>query len=394
MTDSAVSDISLKEKAALLEEENRTLKKKIERIQKTMDITIRHGDFVAGELEEKVEASERFRLLSETLEEKTARLEEENRKLKKKIERLKKTMDITTRHGDVVAGELEEKVEASIKEIESHVRLISETIPVPVKITRMSDGRIMYVNEHSCRVFGISADEFIGGNASDLYGNPEDRKIFLKELSKQSRVSDFEVKMKKRDGSLLWVALFSQMMIFRSESCILTVIYDLTERKRAEEEIRRLNEKLDQKEDKYLIFRLEDTEYGIEILNVREIVTMIPITPVPNVPPYIKGVINLRGRVIPVTDLRLRLGLKASVCTDRTCIILIQTGDEKDQNMKGIIVDAVSGVCGIMHRDIDFPPALSTRMDFISGMVRTGSDIKILLDIRFLSRSQAPASRL
>ncbi len=276
MTDSAISDISLEEKAALLEEENRALRKKIDHIQKMMDITVRHGDFVAGELEEKVEASERLRLLTETLEEKTARLEEENRKLKKKIERLKKTMDITTRHGDVVAGELEEKVEASIKEIEQHIRLISETIPVPLIIVRISDGKILYVNEHTCRVFGFGFDEFMERNAFELYENPNGRKIFMEKMSEQGRVSDFEVKMKKRDGSLLWVALFSQMMMFRSESCILTVIYDLTERKRAEEEIRRLNEKLDRKEEKYLIFRLDDTEYGIGILNVREIVTMIP----------------------------------------------------------------------------------------------------------------------
>ncbi len=381
MTDStAISDISLEEKAASLEEENKKLRKKIEHIQKMMDITVRHGDFVAGELEEKVEASERFRLLSETLEEKTARLEEENRKLKKKIERLKKTMDITTRHGDVVAGELEEKVEASIREIEQHIRLISETIPVPLMIVRISDGKILYVNEHTCRVFGFGFDEFMERNASELYENPDGRKLFLQKMSEQGRVSDYEVKMKKRDGSLLWVALFSQPMSFRSEPCILTVIYDLTERKRAEEEIRRLNEQLNRKEDKYLMFRLEDTEYGIEILKVKEIVTMMPITPVPNVPSYIKGVINIRGRVITVTDLRLRLGLKASAYTDRTCIILIETGDGKEQNMKGIVVDAVSGVCGIMNRDIDFPPALSTRTDFISGMVRTGSDIKVLLD--------------
>jgi PAS domain S-box-containing protein len=210
MTDATnIDNTSLEEKAARFEEENRTLRKKIERVQKIMDITIRHGDFIAGELEEKAEASERFRLLKETLEEKTARLEEENKKLKKKIDRLKKTMEITTRHGDVVTGELEEKVEASIKEIEEHVRLISETIPVPLIIVRISDGKILYVNEHTCRVFGFSADEFIERNASELYEKPEERKTFLKKMSEQSRVSDFEVKMKKRDGALLWAALFS-----------------------------------------------------------------------------------------------------------------------------------------------------------------------------------------
>ena len=96
-----------------------------------------------------------------SLEKKVGDLTKENEKLRKKIRRLKKTMDITSRHSDVVAGELEEKVEASIKEIEARVRLISETIPVPVIIARISDGKIMYANQHSCRVFGFSPEKFI-----------------------------------------------------------------------------------------------------------------------------------------------------------------------------------------------------------------------------------------
>ncbi|OQX24404.1 MAG: hypothetical protein BWK80_21035 [Desulfobacteraceae bacterium IS3] len=259
---------------------------------------------------------------------------------------------------------------------------MSETIPVPVIIVRISDGKVLYVNEHTCRVFGFSTDELIESNAAGLYENPDDRKMFLKKISEQSRVSDFEVKMKKRDGRILWAALFSQMMTFRNEPCILTVVYDLTERKKAEEEIRRLTERLNQKEDKYLMFRLEDTEYGIEILKVKEIVTMTPITPVPKMPPYIKGVINLRGRVIPVTDLRLRLGLKAAVYTDQTCIIIAESGSGKNRSMSGLIVDAVTGVCGIRARDIESPQALDflAAPDIIFGIAKVENQIKVLLN--------------
>jgi len=127
-------------------------------------------------------------------------------------------MDITSRHSDVVAGELEEKVEASIKEIEARVRLIGETIPVPVIIARLSDGKIMYVNEHSCRVFGFSFEEFMRKTVSELYENLADQQVFLKMLAEQGRVSNFEVRLKKSDGELLWGDLFSQPLV-RHQTC-------------------------------------------------------------------------------------------------------------------------------------------------------------------------------
>ncbi len=175
-------------------------------------------------------------------EKKIRQLEKENKKLRKKIDRFKKTMEITSRHGDVVAGELVEKVEASIKEIETHIRLISETIPVPVIISEISGGEIRYVNEHMCRVFGWSLDDFMKRRASDLYDDPEDRESFL--LSKNGRANNFEAKFRKSNGELMWGALFSQVLNFKNEPCVLTVIYDLTERRKAEEEIRRLRKEL------------------------------------------------------------------------------------------------------------------------------------------------------
>jgi len=327
------------------------------------------------------------------LEKRIRELEKENKKLKKKIEGLQKTMEITTRHSDVVTGELEGKVEASVKEIEERVRLISETIPVPIIIAVISDGKIMYVNEHSCRVFGFSADEFIKINASELYYNHEDRKIFLKALSEKGSVHDFEVRLKKSNGELLWTSLFSQFLDFKDKPCVLTVIYDLTERRKAEDEIRRLRAELDQKKIKYLIFRLDNTEYGIEILNVREILKILPITPVKNLPSYVKGVINIRGKIIPVTDLRLRLGLHESVYTESTCIIILEIKNKESSILKGIIVDAVKGVCEIRVRDIEsFSEAVpfscsGTGKDagcFVSGIAKSDSSIKILINCSYL----------
>ncbi|QTA91145.1 chemotaxis protein CheW [Desulfonema magnum] len=317
---------------------------------------------------------------------KLGQLEKENKKLRKKIERLNKTMEITSRHGDVVAGELEERVEASIKEIESHVRIISETIPVPVIIARISDGKIFYVNEHSCHVFGFSSEEFLKHNALELYKNSSDRKIFLDMLAQEGQVKNFEVRLKKKNRGILWADLFSQSLTFKDEPCVLTVIYDLTDRREAEREIRRLRKELDQKEIKYLMFELDEEEYGIEIIKVREIVGMMPITAVNNTPPYVKGVINLRDQVIPVTDLRLRLGLKETAYTNQTSIIIIESEAEENNTVTGIIVDTVTDVLGIRARDVEEPSALNFKTDnsFISGIAKIESHIKILIKSDYL----------
>jgi len=317
-----------------------------------------------------------------SFKEKAEQAEEENRKLRKKIERLKKTMEITSRHGDVVTYELEGKVEASIREIEARVRLISETIPVPIIISQMElDGKVLYANEHMCSVFGFSPDDFIKLRASDLYANPEDRQIFIKELNQQGRVINLEMKFRKKDGQALWGALFSQPLNFKNEPCVLSVIYDLTERRKAEDEIRHLREELNQKETKYLMFTMGNTEYGIEIMKVREIVTMMPITSVMDAPPYIKGVINLRGRMIPVTDLRRRLGLEPAAYTGRTCIIVAETRDAENSSMIGIIVDTVTEICGFRAGDIESPRGLmpETRDGFISGIAKSDRGMKILI---------------
>ncbi|MGE0087453.1 MAG: chemotaxis protein CheW [Desulfococcaceae bacterium] len=318
-----------------------------------------------------------------SFKEKAEQLEEENRKLLKKIERLKKTMEITSRHGDIVTSDLEEKVEASVRGIEEHIRLISETIPVPVVIVDVSDGKILYANEHSCLSFELAQDEIIKRRASELYENPEDSKIFFKILGEQGRVTDFETKLLKSDGSVFWAALFSQRLTFRNEPCVLTVIYDLTERKQAEEEIRRLNEQLSQKEVSYLIFKLNDTEYGIEILKIREIVTMMPLRSVMDAPHYIKGVIHLRDSIIPVADLRLRLGLglEAAGYTDCTCIIVTEIGNAENSRIIGLIVDTVTEIHGFRKKDIEYPPGLmyENSKGFISGIAKSDSGMKILI---------------
>jgi purine-binding chemotaxis protein CheW len=143
------------------------------------------------------------------------------------------------------------------------------------------------------------------------------------------------------------------------------------------------SEKSHRKEGKYLTFSLAGEEYGIGILQVKEIIGIITITPIPQTPPHVKGVINLRGKVIPVIDLRLKFGMPPMEYTERTCIIVIEVSQRLGYILIGILVDSVSEVLNIKGADIEDTPNFGTRLntDFILGMAKAGHSIKILLDI-------------
>jgi purine-binding chemotaxis protein CheW len=245
------------------------------------------------------------------------------------------------------------------------------------------------VNEHTCRIFGLPGDEFLKHTVLRLYADRQDRKKLVNIVKEKGYVNNFQVCLKKADDSLLWAALFSQPMKFSDEDCILTVVYDLTERRQAEEEIRRLTEELEkskEREEKYLIFTLAGQEYGIPLMKIKEIIGMMPIAPVPNMPDFIRGVANLRGRVIAIAD--IRLGLEAADDTERTCIIISEIESKAEKRTAGIIVDAVNEVAGIKGKHIEPPPKFEfdrkTDLRFISGMAKIGEDIKILVDIGIL----------
>ena len=137
------------------------------------------------------------------------------------------------------------------------------------------------------------------------------------------------------------------------------------------------------KAGKYLTFRLAGEDYGISLLKVREIIGMIPITSVPRTPDFIKGVINLRGKVIPVTDLRLRFDMPESAYTDRTCIIVAEVEGHDTRIQMGIVVDAVTEVLPVKAEEIETAPDFGTKVDtcYILGMANMEGAVKILLDI-------------
>ena len=135
---------------------------------------------------------------------------------------------------------------------------------------------------------------------------------------------------------------------------------------------------------KHLTFNLQRESYGIDVLKVREIIRLTSITAVPQMPAYVKGVINLRGKIIPVIDLRLRFGFTGAKDTDLTCIIVVQVKmpDGKNTQM-GLVVDGVEEVANIAEADIeetpDFGGNISTH--FIIGMAKVKGTVKTLLNI-------------
>jgi purine-binding chemotaxis protein CheW len=144
---------------------------------------------------------------------------------------------------------------------------------------------------------------------------------------------------------------------------------------------------------KYLTFRLAAEEYGLEIIKVQEIIGLLPVTHVPRVPEYVRGVINLRGRIIPTVDLRTKFGMERIADTEKTCIIVVEVGSPKGGKMNmGIIVDEVAEVLDIAADELDHPPEFGTsvNMSFILGVGIVKEGVKILLDIdRVLTTEEA-----
>lgn len=330
---------------------------------------------------------------TESLLEEIAELRQEAEELRLENADLEMLMEMNTEHSDYLEEDLLKKVDATLRESEKRFRLITETIPVPILVTRLSDSTAVYLNEHLSVLLGLPAEKLLGNSALDfLYDNPDERQKLLDTLEKDGCLTNYELRGRKADNTPVRVALFSQLLMFNDEPCLLSALYDLTEHWLAKEEIRKLSEALEkrmkEREGKYLTFAMAGEEYGVSILKVREIIGVMPITSVPRTPDFMKGVINLRGRVIPVTDLRLKFGMDAADYTDRTCIIVADIEQHFEETGKtdvtiGMVVDSVSEVLNIRGTDIEETPelGLGSNTDYILGMARVNGKVKILINI-------------
>lgn len=145
---------------------------------------------------------------------------------------------------------------------------------------------------------------------------------------------------------------------------------------------------------KYLTFHLGKEVFAIEILKVQEIIGMMPVTHVPKTPAFVRGVINLRGKVIPVIELRSKFGMPGRDDTERTCIVVVQVAWAARTVIMGLLVDEVSEVLNVSTEQIEAPPSFgaSVDTDFILGMGKVGAKLLMLLDVdRVLANEEMAA---
>jgi purine-binding chemotaxis protein CheW len=151
----------------------------------------------------------------------------------------------------------------------------------------------------------------------------------------------------------------------------------------AASDVSKIAAKIDPRVGKYLTFQLGKEEFAVQVLHVREIMGVQGITAVPQMPFHVKGVLNLRGKVIPVVDLRLKFGMPETEYTQRTCIIVVQIEDVGGRISTGIIVDGVSEVLTLQAADIEDTPDFGSggATPYLLGLAKIKGKVKILLDI-------------
>lgn len=147
---------------------------------------------------------------------------------------------------------------------------------------------------------------------------------------------------------------------------------------------------LDQNADQFLSFFLEGEEYGVDILRVQEIKCWDNATEIPNAPTYVKGVINLRGTIVPVVDLRLRFGLDPVEYTPTTVVIVLKVENADKERTVGFIVDAVSEVYSVENNSLQAPPDMgeAININFVKGLACINEKMVVMLDIDRLASDQ------
>lgn len=258
-----------------------------------------------------------------------------------------------------------------------------KTVTVSYKGYR--DGNVDFLGNQIEQMTGYTQQEFNSRtvrwtNLIHKEDLPAMTEIFRRAL-KGDKTYMREYRVTGKDGSFRWMQEWSHIVCDEKGSIeyVTGILIDVTEIKKAEAE--RL--KCESRTGKYLTFALAGQEYGISIRKVKEIIELMPTTPVPQVHSYVKGIINLRGKVIPVVDLKCRLSVNGTEFTDRSCIIVVEIGGKAGTLLMGMMVDSVADVVSLRGEDIEDTPEFLEGLgaDYFLGMAKTDKSLRPILDI-------------
>lgn len=244
-----------------------------------------------------------------------------------------------------------------------------------------ADGSIKFFSDLIKDLTGYSKEEFGEGKITWTgIMHPEDlpgAKGAIKAALKGDRTYEREYRIITKDGEIKWILELSQIICDQDGKIksISGILLDTTYQKSLELEEARCQ----RLEGKYLNFMLAAEEFGLRVDKIREIIQLMDITAVPNAPAFVKGVINLRGKVIPVVNLGLKLGLPDTENDHQSCIIITEMPGNK--GLAGIIADSVSDISYINGTEIDDTVQDHLHADYIFGMAKTNRGVRILLDI-------------
>jgi purine-binding chemotaxis protein CheW len=247
------------------------------------------------------------------------------------------------------------------------------------------DGTVNFIGNQVEILTGYSKDVFNSKEKKWLDIVIEEDMVSMQETFINALKSDKnymrKYRVRKKTGDVIWIQEWGQIVCDDQDEIeyVTGILLDITEQKKIEE----ANLKAEALTGKYLIFNVDNAEYGISISKIKEIIGVMPITQIPQTPSIVKGVINLRGKVIPVIDLRLRFGMEEKAYQDQTCIIVVEIDGNDGQVIVGIVVDTVSEVKHIKGNDIeDKPIGLQFDVDdIILGMAKINESVMIILDI-------------
>lgn len=230
-----------------LRKEVAALKREKTDLEALIEMNIEHSDFVEEELFKHLETTkERLARRITKLRRDIQHLYQRITELQHEKADLELIIKLNVEHADFIEEDLLNKVESTLRDSERQFRLISETLPIPVIVKRVADNVVMYVNAPAGELLGVSLDQILNCPLDHFYF-PADRPSIQALLAKQGSIHNHEMRVRQSDGNFRWVALSAQFLTFNDVPAVLHVLYDVTERKRAEEEIRSLNQQLEQR---------------------------------------------------------------------------------------------------------------------------------------------------